>query len=123
MAGKAVGTARPQLALAFASVSASASESVLSSGLGQDGFSVVETRSGKVAVLSGADLTARAERIAGDRGAKTTLPVGGGWGPRAMVGRCRRDAMLRVGGRSPSCAVGSLLCVWDPDEMVVIHPS
>ena len=32
----------------------------------------------------------------------------GGWGPRAMVGRCRRDAMPRVGGRSPSCAVGSL---------------
>ena len=39
-----------------------------------------------------------------------------------MAGRRRRDAMLRVGRRSP--ASGRLTgAIWDPDEMVVIHPS
>ena len=45
-----------------------------------------------------------------------------GWGLRAMVGWRWRVAMPRVGCQSPKC--GQPTCVvWDPDEMVVIHPS
>ena len=83
-------------------------EPVLSPGLGQDGFLVVDNGSGKVAVPSGADLIDRGRWIAGDRGAKTHIPFGVGGPVQWSAGTGGLQCLASVAG----CQRAVGLLVW-----------
>ena len=96
--------------------------SVLSPGLGQDGFAVVENGFGKVAAASRRQiLQTGADGLPEIEVRKPTSPSGVGgpvpWSADAGELQCLASVF--------GCQWrGRLTCVvWDPDEMVVIHPS
>ena len=95
-----------------------------SPGLGQDGFGLVEKGVGKVAVPSGAELIDR--RSYGSARIEARKHILQRWGLGApCTGRSASagcNASRRLSGRQ-AVRSAHLCVVWDPDEMVVIHPS